>query len=711
MKNRIREALPFRRRSDTVPNVYSPIDSSKEKIRVIHLLPGEFDDEINIELATICLIIDPPPHYDALSYVWGTAQSRTPALVNGKAFTITSNLDVALRYFRDKVVEKVLWVDAVCINQGDNVEKGPQVQLMGQIYSKAAQVLIWLGPAADGSNELLDHMSAGEASEETVNPTLQDASLAMMTRPWFTRIWVQQEFALARQDPIFCCGRYVVSWAIWCDFILKILFPLEDAFREVMRRQEIEGVAIRPLPTDSDEVVEAKYQKLLQHIENNKKSMAIQHAQNKVQSLLSLRLAVEIASGILNNKMIEINAYVSLKTDPQAATGATGTDKAPLTAAELKRLLQEKGMDADGARKFVQSRALYHNATKFSRLLGVTRRLDATEARDKVFGLLGLAKFVDKPILADYNKTKRQVYSEAMVTIIREGMDDSYNIWSIVGSKRRGLPSWVPDLGGHNALGGIDIKQTDKAMESILRSSFRGVPLATFSDDYETLYVGGVELGRVQAVIEQPITEDPELANPDERFKLKDEVKTLVEESRIPIRTMWRTLIGTRDRYFREMTDVTWGGDQLEVLRSEAKMLEAVSIICGQHDIYLKEGQDCLSKDDLRFVQRQLFEVCNGNTLFLTDTGEVGLANVKVRKGDAVAALFGIGMPFVLRKHSSLSAVMKDFGRKEQTQASSYEMIDTCHIGEHEWGHPDVPRDVEEGDLYRRFGFQTFVID
>lgn len=703
--------MPFRRRSDTIPNVYSPIDSSKEEIRVIHLLPGGFDDEISIKLATICLVSDPPPQYDALSYVWGIAQCRTPALVNGKAFTTTSNLDVALRYFRDKAVGKVLWVDAVCINQGDNVEKGPQVQLMGQIYSKAAQVLIWLGPAADGSDELLGHMSAAEASEETVNPRLQDASLAMMSRPWFTRIWVQQEFALARQDPIFCCGRYAVSWAVWCDLILKILFPLEDAFREVIRRQEMEGVAIRPLPTDSDEVVEAKYQKLLQHIENNKKSMAIQHAQNKVQSLLSLRLAVEMASGILNDKMIEINAYVRLKTDPQRVTEATGTDKAPLTAAELKLLLQEKGMDDDGASKLVQSRALYNDATKFSRLLGVTRRLDATEARDKVFGLLGLVKFVDKPILADYNKTKRQVYSEAMATVIREGMDYSYNTWSILGSRKKGLPSWVPDLGGHNTLGGIDIKHDDNMMESTLRSSFRGVPLATFSDDYETLYVGGVELGLIQAVIEQPITEDPELANPDERFKLRDEVRMLVEERKIPIRTMWRTLIGTRDRYFLEKSDVTWGGDQLEVLRSEAKMLQAVSIICGQRDIDLQEGQDFLSKEDLRFVQRQLFEVCNGNTLFLTDTGKVGLANVKVRKGDAVAALFGIGMPFVLRKHSSLSKMMKEFGKKEQTQDTSYEMIDTCHIGEHEWGHPEVPRDVEEGDLYRKFGFQNFVID
>lgn len=73
MKNRFREVLPFRRKQATAtdPGPYEPIDSSNEQIRIIHLLPGEFDDPISIELVPVSLSSDPTPQYDALSYVWG----------------------------------------------------------------------------------------------------------------------------------------------------------------------------------------------------------------------------------------------------------------------------------------------------------------------------------------------------------------------------------------------------------------------------------------------------------------------------------------------------------------------------------------------------------------------------------------------------------------------------------------------------------------
>lgn len=228
MKNKIRAVMPFRRREAPAadPGPYDPVDSSRQEIRIINLQYGQFDDVINIELAPVSLSSDPAPHYDALSYVWGLEQCPTPALVNGRSVPITSNLDIALRYFRDEHNSKTLWVDAVCINQKDNVEKGPQVQMMGQIYSKATRVLVWLGPAADGSDDLLDRMKRGITEEEISDATFQSSSLALMGRPWFTRIWVQQEIALAAQDPTMCCGKHSISWAEWCLCILRLLFAL-----------------------------------------------------------------------------------------------------------------------------------------------------------------------------------------------------------------------------------------------------------------------------------------------------------------------------------------------------------------------------------------------------------------------------------------------------------------------------------------------------
>ena len=57
----------------------------------------------------------------------------------------------------------VVWADGICINQGDVHEKEAQVQLMGDIYSKAEKTIVWLGEEADGSNAvpgLLEHVAA-----------------------------------------------------------------------------------------------------------------------------------------------------------------------------------------------------------------------------------------------------------------------------------------------------------------------------------------------------------------------------------------------------------------------------------------------------------------------------------------------------------------------------------------------------------------------
>lgn len=701
MKNKFRDALPFRRRQATVtdPGPYEPIDSSKQEIRIIHLLPGEFDDAINIELVPVSLSSDPAPQYDALSYVWGREQCETPASVNGKRVSITTNLDVALRYFRDKDVEKTLWVDAVCINQQDNVEKGPQVQMMGQIYSKAARVLVWLGPAADESDELLQRMSQGIIEEEISDSTLQSAALAMMGRPWFTRIWVQQEIALAALDPTMCCGRHTLPWAEWCLCMLRFLFALENAFREVMQRQAMEGVAIQPIPTDSKEVEEEKYQKLLKHIENNRKSIDIQKALLTLENLTSLRGRVEMASGTYNDKMFEITAYVKAQKDPEASASATQVNKAPLSADDLRKTFKENGMDEQAMREYIKSYVGRDDPTEFPRLLGTVSHLDATDDRDKVFGILGLAKFAGEPIKADYSKTKRQVYSEAMATIIRDSLYLSYTRLSIVDSKKKGLPSWVPEIGG-KTLGGADILPNYRDVETAMASARAEVPPATFSNDCQTLTVGGVELGRVLVVIEKPVLEDPELANPDERFMLKDELKALINDKGIHLRTVCRTLIGNRITHLLAERDATWDDDQMKLLQSEDNMLQAVAIMCGRSHRDEESDQTDLTAEELRLLKLQLFLTCRKPTLFFTDTGKLGLVIGKVAKGDVVAALFGVAMAFVLRRASSLSTFMKDLGKKERTQEPTYEMIGTCHVGEHKLGYPD-----------HESGFQTFVIN
>ncbi|KAK0644445.1 heterokaryon incompatibility, partial [Cercophora newfieldiana] len=96
--------------------------------------------------------VDRAPPYVALSYVWGDSALRKPIFVGTKQLQVTENLESALNHFAEDDKTVIIWVDALCINQSDDVEKGVQVNRMGGIYRSAAAVLVWLGPAADESD-------------------------------------------------------------------------------------------------------------------------------------------------------------------------------------------------------------------------------------------------------------------------------------------------------------------------------------------------------------------------------------------------------------------------------------------------------------------------------------------------------------------------------------------------------------------------------
>ena len=93
-------------------------------------------------------------------------------------------------------MERTLWIDAICINQipGDNDdEKEQQVRAIAKIYAKASRVIVWLGEAADQSDEALEEIRAAAEKEHLDTPigaTSQRAILTLLGRDWFRRIWV-----------------------------------------------------------------------------------------------------------------------------------------------------------------------------------------------------------------------------------------------------------------------------------------------------------------------------------------------------------------------------------------------------------------------------------------------------------------------------------------------------------------------------------------
>jgi hypothetical protein len=187
---------------------YSSLLLGPGSIRLLRIMPYENESieaaEIQCELFEYSLR-DPGKGthlYEALSYTWSGQKKPRSISINKQYLAITENLHAALLRLRDPFFERIIWVDAVCINQEDLEEQGHQVQLMAKIYSKATRVLIWLGKTADNSDIALERIRIAAESESTNslnNKTTQHAIFELLQRPWFQRIWVSRLATLNAQ--------------------------------------------------------------------------------------------------------------------------------------------------------------------------------------------------------------------------------------------------------------------------------------------------------------------------------------------------------------------------------------------------------------------------------------------------------------------------------------------------------------------------------
>ncbi|ORY13402.1 heterokaryon incompatibility protein-domain-containing protein [Clohesyomyces aquaticus] len=222
----------------TTTPLYDPLDSGRMEIRVLELRPFFNDDSmIKCRLRKACL--QQSVSYAALSYVWGDPSITENIIVDGHVVAVTTNLVLAMRGFcrfvrRSHIAEDIdrytclLWADALCINQSDITERDSQVRLMGQIYSKAEQTLVWLGPSDEDSAVAIDFVSLINKGLGELNECPDDASLLfemnssrdspgwgalgnLLSRPWFQRVWVIQEVALSR-DVHVLCGDQGLRW-------------------------------------------------------------------------------------------------------------------------------------------------------------------------------------------------------------------------------------------------------------------------------------------------------------------------------------------------------------------------------------------------------------------------------------------------------------------------------------------------------------------
>lgn len=209
---------------------YEVFENPGAQIRLLILEPAKnINDPVRCVLQVVTLEEAETLNFDALSYTWGDENQRKLIQISGVEVSVTLNLQEALVHLRDEQKYQRLWVDAVCIDQANVGEKNYQILLMQQIYYSATKVVIWLGPSDAELDPLLlklididknndERQQTGILSKmfttaDEFDETLR-AFLKLFRKPWFSRVWVVQEYLLARNNVTAVCGHHRLPWSV-----------------------------------------------------------------------------------------------------------------------------------------------------------------------------------------------------------------------------------------------------------------------------------------------------------------------------------------------------------------------------------------------------------------------------------------------------------------------------------------------------------------
>ncbi|KAH8749777.1 heterokaryon incompatibility protein-domain-containing protein, partial [Hyaloscypha sp. PMI_1271] len=201
------------------------------EIRLLTLHPGTRNDEIKCSLHVVSLFNCPA--YEALSYAWGDpTPTRYDILLNEKTFSLARNLSRALPCLRSTTEPRTIWIDAICIDQTNLEERGSQVMIMRNIFSRAHRVVVWLGGYTEPDDFSPQGLLWDLMQRENPLESLARAGLVVrhfselldeipsreriaisrfLARPFFRRLWILQEIAVAT-EVVAMVGTVAFNW-------------------------------------------------------------------------------------------------------------------------------------------------------------------------------------------------------------------------------------------------------------------------------------------------------------------------------------------------------------------------------------------------------------------------------------------------------------------------------------------------------------------
>ncbi|KAI4179050.1 MAG: hypothetical protein LQ346_007286 [Caloplaca aetnensis] len=375
---------------DSVPFQYAPLGESQIRVLRISIEPttgfliGTFDT-IDLESSV--------GTYRAISYCWG---DPTPAyrvlFCNGRSLIVTKSAGEILTHVLPRHPHDAFWIDQLCINQADNVEKSAQVMLMGQIYASAKQVIAWLGCGDIDSEKAIRFVEAMFKEIED----MKRKGLQPLLEPWMS--------STPRFRNLITEMSRERKWTALSRLLASSWFERAWVMQEVIMACNLTA------SRDEDHTI-VSFEKCS----------------------VSFDALAEVLSVLENDHLL-----MNLIYDRQNADGTKeiGVDPPGIGAVRLFsawRNMRNKGtpISLDAALRG----AWYHKAT---------------DARDKLYAVLGYCEEVaDARLRPDYESPAEDVY-QAWTTVLLERDDEDAMPLPMAGIGLRrsltNLPSWVPDF-------------------------------------------------------------------------------------------------------------------------------------------------------------------------------------------------------------------------------------------------------------------------
>lgn len=392
-----------------------------DSLRLLTLYPGVFGSPIEISLFEVR---SKERHaYEALSYTWasedGDCRRSSQVRCEDTRIWVTKNCKIALQYLRTEDSNQVLGVDAICINQKDDKERGHQVGMMRNVYSNASEVLVWLGESSQmvGSLNTINHSPMSARFDSTPSSLLSSE--------------VVEEHVREKGIPSYEANRPSVNGD---------LSPLSDIFFEYLNQMSTEISRIKSSGQDPKssplyrELLSQIYEMTWTDVCRGLKDIVQRRWWSRVWVVQEVALA-KSATLICSNQALKYDDFLEW----HETLAGDSTPKALVAWNFLGEALGHFGA-VSGAKNGNPKRA------ELLVILHWAQCLSASDPRDKLFGIHGLSEYFRSLLpIPDYCKSITQVFIDVVKRHLN--LTKSLRILEHTAGTTHSFdrPSWVPD--------------------------------------------------------------------------------------------------------------------------------------------------------------------------------------------------------------------------------------------------------------------------